>query len=130
MRYTERRLRSPVFNAQAESGQNYPALANVWTLRVVHDLVPGAAPPARSTSTPSANTPNSVIFNNGAEEMVGWVAPLGASPAELAPPAGAAESEAAPEAEAAPESEGAAESESPDAGSSTGNEEVAAEESE
>ena len=46
----------PAFSAQAESGQNYPALANVWTPQGLSGmtLLPGGIRPARSTSMPWA----------------------------------------------------------------------------
>jgi hypothetical protein len=73
------------FNARAENGDNYRSL-----------------PPASLTAGPVGQggdttgkvyfdvvgaNPNSVVFNNGFEDILGWVQPPGLAPAEVAPPA-------------------------------------------
>ncbi len=76
----------PFFNARAENGDNYRVLVPVSSL--------SGAPIGQGGSTTGkiyfdvvGATPNSVVFNNGAEDILGWVIPPGVSPAELAPPA-------------------------------------------
>ena len=66
----------PYFNARAENGDNYGVLANVSTL--------SGAPIGQGGSTTGkvyfdvvGADPNSVIFNNGAEDILGWVQPPG-----------------------------------------------------
>jgi Domain of unknown function (DUF1942) len=78
----------PFFNARAESGANYRVLANVSTL--------SGAPIGQGGSTTGkiyfdvvGDAPNSVVFNNGAEDILGWVQPPAISPAEVAPSGGA-----------------------------------------
>jgi hypothetical protein len=74
-----------LFNARAENGDNYRSLppaslsggpigqGGSTTGKVYFDVV-------------GAN-PNSVVFNNGFEDILGWIMPPGISPAEVAPPA-------------------------------------------
>ena len=51
----------------------------------------GVVPPAWATGKVYfdvvGDAPNNVIFNNGAEDILGWVMTPGISPAEVAPPA-------------------------------------------
>jgi hypothetical protein len=67
------------FNARAESGANYPALATVSSL--------SAAPIGQGGTTTGkvyfdviGDVPNSVVFNNGVEDILGWIQPPGISP--------------------------------------------------
>jgi hypothetical protein len=76
---------APYFNARAESGQNYPALANVST--VGGPVGQGGSTTGKVYFDVVGDVPNSVVFNNGAEDILGWVQPPGVSPAELAPAA-------------------------------------------
>jgi hypothetical protein len=74
-----------LFNARAENGDNYRSLppaslsggpigqGGSTTGKVYFDVV-------------GAN-PNSVVFNNGFEDILGWIMPSGVSGAEVAPPA-------------------------------------------
>ena len=75
-----------LFNARAENGDNYRSLANVASL--------GSGPVGQGGSTTGkvyfdvvGSNPNSVVFNNGFEDILGWIQPPGISPAEVAPPA-------------------------------------------
>ncbi len=77
----------PFFNARAENGDNYRVLANVSSFN--------GAPIGQGGSTTGkiyfdvvGADPNSVVFNDGGEDILGWVAPPGVSPAELAPTGG------------------------------------------
>jgi hypothetical protein len=76
----------PFFNARAENGDNYRVLANVSSFS-------GAPIGQGGTSTGKiyfdvvGAEPNSVVFNDGGEDILGWVQPPGVSSAELAPPA-------------------------------------------
>ena len=67
------------FNARAESGANYPALATVSSL--------SAAPIGQGGTTTGkvyfdivGDVPNSVVFNNGFEDILGWIQRPGISP--------------------------------------------------
>ncbi|OBF40729.1 hypothetical protein A5724_06570 [Mycobacterium sp. ACS1612] len=62
----------PFFNARAESGANYRVLANVSSL--------SGAPIGQGGSTTGkvyfdvvGDPPNSVVFNNGFEDILGWI---------------------------------------------------------
>jgi hypothetical protein len=73
-----------LFNARAENGDNYPSLANVAAL--------SGAPVGQGGSTTGkvyfdvvGANPNSVVYNNGFEDILGWVMPPGVSPAEVVP---------------------------------------------
>lgn len=64
----------PNFNARAENGDNYRVLTNVSSL--------SGAPIGQGGSTTGkvyfdvvGAAPNSVVFNNGAEDILGWVTP-------------------------------------------------------
>jgi Domain of unknown function (DUF1942) len=65
----------PMFNARAESGQNYRVLANVLT----PDTLSGAALAAGDSSTGKiyfdvvGDVPNSVVYNDGTHDLLGWV---------------------------------------------------------
>jgi hypothetical protein len=62
----------PFFNARAASGANYPALAQVSTLSAGHSSR-ATRPKARSTSTCVGDLPNSVVYDNGPEDLLTWV---------------------------------------------------------
>ena len=102
----------PAFSAQAESGQNYPALANVWTPQGLSGmtLLPGRMSSGKVYFDAVGDPPTSVVYNRGGE-MVAWVEssapPEEEAPAEEAPAEEAPAEEAAPE-EAAPEEADAA----------------------
>ena len=98
----------PAFSAQAESGQNYPALANVWTPQGLSGmtLLPGGMSTGKVYFDAVGDPPTSVVYN-GAGEMVAWVESSSA-PAESAPPEEEAPAEEAP-AEEAPAEEADAE---------------------
>lgn len=74
-----------LFNARAEDGANYRAL-NVSSL---------SGAPIRSGGSSTGKVyfdvvgpvPNSVVFNNGFEDILGWIQPPGVAPEELGPPA-------------------------------------------
>ncbi|MDT5150704.1 MAG: hypothetical protein QOI01_2437 [Mycobacterium sp.] len=70
----ERRLQLiPLFNARAESGQNYWVLSNVSTLS-------GAPPGLGGTSAGKlyfdvvGGVPNSVVYDDGVQDLLAWVA--------------------------------------------------------
>lgn len=74
-----------LFNARAENGDNYRSLPAASL---------GAGPVGQGGSTTGkvyfdvvGANPNSVVFNNGFEDILGWVMPPGISPAEVASPA-------------------------------------------
>ena len=73
----------PLFNARAESGQNY---------RVITDAPggPAAAPPGGSTTGTLyfdvvGDAPNSVVYNDGTQDLLVWVATNGAGMGSGAP---------------------------------------------
>jgi hypothetical protein len=77
---------APFFNARAESGQNYRVLESVSSIG--GPIGQGGSTTGKVYFDVVGDAPNSVIFNNGAEDILGWVMPPGISPAEVAPPAG------------------------------------------
>ncbi len=115
----------PAFSAQTESGQNYPALANVWTPQGLSGmtLLPGGHSSGKVYFDAVGDPPTSVVYN-GAGDMVAWIEPPTASEAEVAPEEAAASDEGDTGGE---ESAQAPESESPDSASvdSEGNGDVA-----
>jgi hypothetical protein len=73
----------PLFNARAESGQNYRVIANA-------PGGPAAAPPGGSTTGKLyfdvvGDTPNSVVYNDGSQDLLVWVATNGAGMGSGAP---------------------------------------------
>jgi hypothetical protein len=115
----------PAFSAQAESGQNYPALANVWTPQGLSGmtLLPGGMSTGKVYFDAVGDPPNSVVYNGGGE-MVAWIESSSAPPEEEASSdAGASGGEGSGE---------AAEPESSDSGTadSSANADVAAPEEE
>ena len=65
----------PMFNARAQSGQNYRVLANV----VTPDSLSGAAIAPGDNASGSiyfdvvGDDPNSVIYNDGNHDILGWL---------------------------------------------------------
>jgi hypothetical protein len=119
----------PAFSAQTESGQNYPALAGVWTPQGLSGaaLLPGGHSSGKVYFDAVGDAPTSIVYN-GAGDMLTWMEPPTASEEEAAAP----EEEAAPEEGASSGEEAAPESESPDSASvdSEGNGDVATAEEE
>jgi hypothetical protein len=60
------------FNARAESGDNYRVLSNVSTLNGA-TMPPGGQTTGKVYFDVVGDTPNSVVFNNGAEDLLAWV---------------------------------------------------------
>jgi uncharacterized protein DUF1942 len=65
----------PLFNARAESGQNYRVIANA-------PGGPAAAPPGGSTTGKLyfdvvGDAPNSVVYTDGVQDLLAWVATTG-----------------------------------------------------
>jgi hypothetical protein len=74
-----------LFNARAENGDNYPSLAAVASLG--GPVGQGGSSTGKVYFDVVGSTPNSVVFNNGFEDILGWIQPPGLAPEELAPPA-------------------------------------------
>ncbi len=76
----------PAFSAQTEGGQNYPALADVWTPQGLSGmtLLPGGHSSGKVYFDAVGDPPTSVVYN-GAGDMVAWIQPPIAPPAEVAP---------------------------------------------
>ena len=72
----------PFFNARAISGHNYRVIANVWTPQGLS----GAALPQGASTTGKiyfdvvGDVPNSVLYNDGSHDLLGWVDPPVAVP--------------------------------------------------
>jgi Domain of unknown function (DUF1942) len=64
----------PWFNARAENGNNYPALANVSSLSGA-TIGQGGSTTGKVYFDVVGDAPNSVVFNNGFEDILGWVEP-------------------------------------------------------
>lgn len=64
----------PNFNARALGGDNYPALAEVSSLSAA-PVGPGDSSTGKVYFDVVGATPNSVVFNNGFEDILGWVGP-------------------------------------------------------
>ena len=81
----------PAFSAQTESGQNYPALADVWTPQGLSGmtLLPGGHSSGKVYFDAVGDPPTSVVYN-GAGDMVAWIEPPIAPPEEVAPEEAAA----------------------------------------
>lgn len=120
----------PAFSAQAESGQNYPALADVWTPQGLSGmtLLPGGMSTGKVYFDAVGDPPTSVVYN-GAGEMVSWIEPSSTAPESAPPEEEAASDEGASGGEGSGE---AAEPESSDSGAadSSANADVAAPEEE
>ena len=81
----------PLFNARAESGANY---------RVIGGGLPSAPPGGTTTGKlyfdVVGDVPNSVVYNDGSHDILGWIQPPGVSPAET--PGGSTSNSTGPEA--------------------------------
>ena len=66
------------FNARAENGDNYPALAEVSSLSPA-PVGPGGNATGKVYFDVVGANPNSVVFNNGFEDILGWVTPPAAT---------------------------------------------------
>ncbi|MDT5007368.1 MAG: hypothetical protein QOJ24_4544 [Mycobacterium sp.] len=75
-----------LFNARAENGDNYPSLAAVASLG--GPVGQGGSSTGKVYFDVVGSTPNSVVYNNGFEDILGWIQPPGVAPEEVAPPAG------------------------------------------
>jgi hypothetical protein len=102
------------FSAQGGSGQNYPALAGVWTPQGLSGmtLLPGGHSSGKIYFDAVGEPPTNVVYN-GAGEVLTWIEPPVTPPSEKPAPeksqSGGDESGAAPESESA--DSGAADSE-------------------
>jgi hypothetical protein len=67
------------FNARAERGANYPALATVSSLSTA-PIGQGGTTTGKVYFDVIGDVPNSVVFNNGIEDILGWIQPPGVSP--------------------------------------------------
>jgi hypothetical protein len=74
-----------LFNARSENGDNYRSLAYLASLG--GPIGQGGSSTGKVYFDVVAATPNSVVFNNGFEDLLGWIQPPGLAPEELAPPA-------------------------------------------
>jgi Domain of unknown function (DUF1942) len=79
----------PLFNARAESGQNYRVIANA-------PGGPAVAPPGGSTTGKLyfdvvGDAPNSVVYNDGVQDLLVWVATNGVEIGAPEGPAGTSE---------------------------------------
>jgi len=65
----------PMFNARAANGQTYRVLANVATPQGINPatLPQGAKSTGKIYFDVVGATPNSVVYNNGAEDLLIWV---------------------------------------------------------
>jgi hypothetical protein len=66
------------FNARAENGDNYPAIAEVSSLSSA-PVGPGGSADGKVYFDVVGANPNSVVFNNGFEDILGWVTPPAAT---------------------------------------------------
>ena len=64
----------PFFNARAANGQSYQVLAHVSTLSGAA-LLPGAQSTGKLYFDVVGDAPNSVVFNDGRQDLLGWVTP-------------------------------------------------------
>lgn len=99
------------FSARTDSGQSYPAIANVWTPQGLSGmtLLPGGHASGTVYFDAAGEAPTSVVYN-GAGETLTWIEPPVAPPAEEAASdegAGSSEESAAPES-ASPDTSAAA----------------------
>jgi hypothetical protein len=91
----------PFFNARAENGATYRVLANVFTPQGLSagTVLPGESSTGKLYFDVVGDAPNSVVYNNGEHDLLGWVRVAGA-PDMTPPPGGDFSSElAAPPAE-------------------------------
>ncbi|HEY7050902.1 MAG TPA: DUF1942 domain-containing protein [Mycobacterium sp.] len=71
----------PDFNARAESGSNYPVLANVSSLSGA-PLGQGGSTTGKIYFDVVGDVPNSVVYNDGSHDILGWIQPPSIPPAE------------------------------------------------
>jgi hypothetical protein len=64
----------PDFNARAESGDNYRVLADVSSVSGA-PLAPGQSTSGKLYFDVVGDDPNSVVYNSGFEDLLGWVNP-------------------------------------------------------
>jgi hypothetical protein len=76
-----------LFNARAEDGANYRSLANVASLSG-GPIGQGGSTTGKVYFDVIGSIPNSVVFNNGFEDILGWIQPPSITPAEVAPSGG------------------------------------------
>ena len=81
------------FNARAENGDNYRSLAAVASLG--GPVGQGGSTTGKVYFDVVASTPNNVVFNNGFEDILGWIQPPAVAPEELAPTASGGRSSSA-----------------------------------
>jgi hypothetical protein len=62
----------PFFNARAENGANYRVLANVSSLSGA-PLPEGSTTDAKIYFDVVGDAPNSVVYNNGAQDLLAWI---------------------------------------------------------
>jgi len=74
-----------LFNGRAENGNNYRSLPP--TSLSAAPIGPGGSTTGKVYFDVVGMIPNSVVFNNGFEDILGWIQPPAISPAEVAPPA-------------------------------------------
>lgn len=70
----------PFFNARAESGANYPVLEGVSGLSGA-PLADGATADGKIYFDVVGVAPNSVVYNNGPEDLLAWIQPIAGDPA-------------------------------------------------
>jgi Domain of unknown function (DUF1942) len=74
-----------LFNARALNGNNYRSLPP--TSLSAAPIGPGGSTTGKVYFDVVGMNPNSVVFNNGFEDILGWIQPPSIEPAEVAPPA-------------------------------------------
>jgi hypothetical protein len=70
----------PFFNARAESGANYPALASISGLSAA-PLGEGATADGKIYFDVTGDVPNSIVYNDGPEDLLAWIQPTAGEPA-------------------------------------------------
>ena len=78
----------PFFNARAEKGASYRVLANVFTPQGLSGgtVLPGESSTGKLYFDVVGDAPNSVVYNNGEHDLLGWVRVDGAP--DMTPPPG------------------------------------------
>ncbi len=89
----------PFFNARAESGATYRVLANVFTPQGLSGgtVLPGESSTGKVYFDVVGEPPNSVVYNNGDHDVLGWVSVAGAPATGSAPSGGSSEAVPLPE---------------------------------
>lgn len=69
----------PFFNARSEGGQSYPVLVDVFTPQGLSGapLPPGGSTTGKIYFDVVGEPPNSVVYNDGSHDLLGWVTPPG-----------------------------------------------------